>query len=253
MSTCQLHIDQRYRIHDVGLKHYIDWPAGFPIRPFWRLYWNSRAGGQWESQGKTWQPDRHSLILIPPNVPVQRKLTRPLKHGYLHFSLGMPLDLCRDQVHMIRTLPDMPAVFGRILQEQCTQTSTFSITSLIGHALSQLPVDSWPLIPKDTRIVAMMSYMQANTHRLIPNSELARQCHLSEAGMIRRFTQLLGISPQAFFADLRLDEAARQLRQQQHQSIEQIADATGFYDRSHFSKRFTLRFGISPVEYRNAP
>lgn len=51
--------------------------------------------------------------------------------------------------------------------------------------------------------------------------------------------------------DLRIEEAARMLKEEPSLSISEIADRTGFCDLPAFSRAFKKTKGISPSEYRN--
>jgi len=244
---------ERIRIEDVGFGHYEKWPPSYPIRPFWRLYWTSRKGAVWESDGQCYEPDHRQLILTPPNVQLSRKLLKPLEHGFIHFSLGMPLDLHRGSVVVLKAMPQMRKVWQVVTDHDAGLHGQFTMGKLINHALMSVPFEEQTSLQRDQRFATLLRFMQENTHRQVPNTELAEFVHLSEAAMIRRFTQVVGKSPQSLFVEMRLDEAAGQLRRDSTVSIEKVAENTGFFDRSHFCKRFVDRFGITPVVYRKMP
>ena len=82
------------------------------------------------------------------------------------------------------------------------------------------------------------------------NRDLARLCHYSVEHFIRRFRALTGQTPAQFIIDARLRRASHDLIFSRD-SIESIAERTGFCDRAHFSKMFSARVGIPPAQYRN--
>ena len=246
-------INQRFRIITAERKRYTMWPKGYPKRPFWRLYWNAGPGGEWTSGSKTYQGSRKKLILIPPNLLVRRRLIKPHEHCYIHFSLGFPLDLYRGGVLEITAPQNIDQTMQCIAHESHSLRWQFVASTLINQVLAHLPQRNLSGLQLDSRIEALLIFMQLNTGRLITNDELAQQAHLSEPAMIRLFTQHLSRSPQAFFSDLRLDHASEMLRFRSDLTLEEIAEKTGFYDRSHFCKRFTLRYGITAAAYRKAP
>ena len=165
----------------------------------------------------------------------------------------MPLDLYRGDVLKLKTPAQMKQMAKVIAQKNMAIKWQLVVSELISYVLNRLPEKNLVELQMDARLEALLIFMQANTHRLLSNQELAQHCHLSEAAMIRLFSQQIGRSPQAFFSDMRLDQAAALLRQHPEDSIELIAEKTGFFDRSHFCKRFVTRYGISPVKYRKAP
>lgn len=72
---------------------------------------------------------------------------------------------------------------------------------------------------------------------------------------VRRFTaafqQAFGQSPWQYVMRVRLDEAARRLRNT-NESVTDIALTTGFATPSHFATAFARRFGMAPSRYRAA-
>lgn len=246
-------ISQQFRILTTQRVFHKVWPPSYPLRPFWRLYWSANPGTQWMSSAKTYKGGPHRLILIPPNISVHRKLTQPTDNFHIHFTLGIPLDLYQGEVQVLAA-PQNINQMTRIIADQTMTLHWRLVTSeLITHALVALPEKNLTNLQLDSRIEILLVFMQANTHRQISNDELAMQCHLSQPAMIRLFTRHLNRSPQAFFSDIRLGQAAAMLRQSTDLSIEKIAEKTGFYDRSHFCKRFTALYNITPAAYRKEP
>ena len=80
-------------------------------------------------------------------------------------------------------------------------------------------------------------------------SRLAEIAGISVAHLNRRFRQLLRLSPMEYVHSLRLHESKRLLATTD-QNIGQIAVAVGFYDQSHFTKRFRKATGMTPLMYR---
>jgi len=73
---------------------------------------------------------------------------------------------------------------------------------------------------------------------------------------VRRFTsafqQAFGLSPWQYVMRMRLDDAARRLRNTT-EPVTEVALATGFATPSHFATAFARRFGMPPSRYRAAP
>lgn len=246
-------VQQHIRVLATDRARYEKWPPSYPRRPFWRLFWNACRGAQWMEGRKIFEARPEVMILIPPGVEVQRKLMKPIDGFHLHFSMGMPLDLYHGEVIAVAAPEQVDSMTNCIAKEPQSPRWRFVVLELISHALAELSERTLANLRLDGRVETLLQYMQAHTHQPIRNDELARLCHLSEAAMIRLFTQHVGRSPQVFFRDLRLDEAAGLLRQRPEQSIDAIATRMGFVDRSHFSKRFAQRYGITPAAYRKTP
>jgi AraC-like DNA-binding protein len=80
---------------------------------------------------------------------------------------------------------------------------------------------------------------------------LARLANLSVPHFNRLFRKLLRLSPMDYVLSLRVQEAQRLLSTTQL-SLGDIAAATGFYDQSHFTKRFRKVTGLTPLHYRRS-
>ncbi len=80
-------------------------------------------------------------------------------------------------------------------------------------------------------------------------SQVAHEFHCSEQTFRKRFRQEVGISPQQFRLQRRLDHA-QELLMDDSQTLEQIADACAFCDQYHFSRMFKRHRSMSPGQFR---
>ena len=81
--------------------------------------------------------------------------------------------------------------------------------------------------------------------------DIAHAADLSRFHCSRRLLAYTGRPPMAYLMDLRLQEAALQLRGGDEPVVD-IAVACGFKDLGHFGRRFKAAFGLSPARYRAA-
>lgn len=78
--------------------------------------------------------------------------------------------------------------------------------------------------------------------------ELAAHCGCTACHLIRLFRRHRGMTPHAFLMDLRLRRAKSFIAL--GTAIADAAIDTGFTDQSHLTRRFAVRFGITPGAYR---
>jgi AraC family transcriptional regulator len=95
----------------------------------------------------------------------------------------------------------------------------------------------------------LADFIEANLARQISLGMLAQLACMSEYHLARMFRISFGMPPSAWIAARRV-ERARQLLKTTGQPLQQIADACGYADLSHFSHRFRDAVGAPPSRYR---
>lgn len=77
---------------------------------------------------------------------------------------------------------------------------------------------------------------------------LTSEVGISRAQLHRKMKEMTGISTSEFIRNIRLEQAARLLREQKI-NVTQVAYTVGFSNLAHFSTIFRKHFGMSPTEY----
>ena len=90
-------------------------------------------------------------------------------------------------------------------------------------------------------------YMHAHLEDSISLDDLAKIAGCSTYHLIRLFRKEMNITPHAYLIQLRL-ERARSLVDN-GESIGDAAFLSGFADQSHLTRKFKVRFGVSPGRY----
>lgn len=78
--------------------------------------------------------------------------------------------------------------------------------------------------------------------------QLATEVGLSRTHLQRKMKDITGLNVKEFVRNLRLEQAARMLREQKL-NVSQVAYSVGFSNLAHFSTVFRKHFGVSPSEY----
>lgn len=99
------------------------------------------------------------------------------------------------------------------------------------------------------RLAPAVKYLEQRFRDHIQLSELADFCGLSSTHVHRLFRRLLRMSPTEYLLALRLQEARRLLVTTDN-PLSVIAMDTGFFDQSHFTKRFRKMTGMTPTQFR---
>ncbi|UGQ49297.1 AraC family transcriptional regulator [Massilia endophytica] len=95
----------------------------------------------------------------------------------------------------------------------------------------------------------LSEYIEANLHQPITLGMLAELASLSEFHLARMFRVSFGMPPSSWIAARRI-ERARRLLKEGELPLQQIADACGYADLSHFGHRFRDALGASPSRFR---
>ena len=151
----------------------------------------------------------------------------------------------RNQVWLVPTIRGTPEWF---------LSSKSPLLGMNGEIIGLLGLMSPIGTPEDQRehfgdLQKVIEYVDANFVDEITAEGLAKMAGLSIPQFNRRFRQLLRISPMEYVLSLKIQEAQRLLTTTRN-SVGDIAAATGFYDQSHFTKRFRKVTGITPLTYR---
>jgi AraC-like DNA-binding protein len=78
--------------------------------------------------------------------------------------------------------------------------------------------------------------------------QLAAIAGLSPFHLCRVFRQTFGVPPHVYQTQVRILHAKKMLAN--GQSLSEIAQASGFYDQSHFGWHFKRLVGVTPASYR---
>ncbi|TLF82652.1 AraC family transcriptional regulator [Nocardia cyriacigeorgica] len=108
---------------------------------------------------------------------------------------------------------------------------------------------SWLTALRDPRIGTALSLLHASPQRRWTVEGLAREVHMSRPAFAREFKTLVGQSPLAYLSRVRVDLAAKLLRDTD-QRISDIGAAVGYTSEFTFSRAFSRERGIAPGKYR---
>ncbi len=97
----------------------------------------------------------------------------------------------------------------------------------------------------------LADYIEDNLARPITLGMLAQLACLSEFHLARMFRVSFGMPPSAWTAQRRIERACTLLRTTAL-PLQQVADACGYADLSHFGHRFRAALGAPPGQYRKA-
>ena len=116
-------------------------------------------------------------------------------------------------------------------------------------AVSSRPADKNQVRQPDPRIQFVKLRMEANSYGDVAVGEMAKTVGLSPERFGRLFKEEIGISPQGYLDNFRL-EKAKQCLETGGLSIKEIAASVGMSNVGEFCRNFKARYGLTPKEYR---
>jgi AraC-like DNA-binding protein len=232
------------------------WTYSSIYSPFWRLYYDFRAGHRVVFPEREVLLDPGSILLIPDQQLFHCVGVGPRPKLWLHFTC--PRRVAPDQ-RMPIELPVSPSALAvmKELKELIPDNAHDKHKPQILHASLALlhlvlsrPQIHW-LDHKPAKLHQCLQFIENHYGEVIAIPELARRVHMSERPFTRMFQKHQGISPSQHIRQVRVRAASNRLLHTQ-QSLEQIAEEVGLATRAYLTRVFTRSTGISPARYRRS-
>ncbi|MDJ0654739.1 MAG: AraC family transcriptional regulator [Xanthomonadales bacterium] len=99
------------------------------------------------------------------------------------------------------------------------------------------------------RLHQARQFIEDNFDSPICLDDMAASAFMSSAHFLRQFKQQFSITPYQYLTHCRL-QAAQKLLRNTEIAITDVVFASGFGNRSAFSRLFKERYGVSPMEFR---
>ena len=232
--------------------------------PFWRLYVHNRYGAELRQARGVMALKPNRLYLIPSWVRFQTSARNKVLQDYLHFYIaGLPPAVSRKFFNQPLLLPralaldqlctrwrtgfDSPSDFESLMIATSLAYAAFAgALASLSETGRQACFHAWV---QTSPIRAALDCIDQRLARPPKNPELARLCHLSTDRFIRKFNLTVGMTPAQYGLERRIAIASQWLTSTTR-TIEEIASASGFTDRFHFSRVFRTRLKIPPAAYR---
>jgi AraC-like DNA-binding protein len=255
---------QLFRVDSLPLDS--SWGTHAYQSPFWRFYQNDGDGMEIRCGGEGLSLPGKRLLIVPAEVSFSESATRKLDHFFIHFDwvgiTGVTLRVLFQAPIQMPELPDLEKNVeeiaallkeGREFDLSLICRVNGILYETLGRYLEGLPAEARERDMKQNRglepLLPALAYMEDSFSGPITNRRLAEMCYLSQNHFIRLFKNRLGRTPADYLLELRLRRAAQRLLFTDR-SVEQIAEESGFGNRSSFTRAFSRRMGTGPATYR---
>lgn len=238
------------RINRHNYQRIVKW--GWKGMDFYRLYYNFTPGAAIVYQGRRYELVPENIYLLPRMTSKDMfvaSMERPFRQFYIHFQLADNLP----GFHQVVVLPVVSQTielinhYVRVAElPEARHLRGLLAQTILNQTLLRLPDNCFMLGFKgDHRIKEVCEIISASPEKHLSNDELARIAGMSRNGFVRRFTSVIGESPQHYCRRKRV-ELACELFNAGWKDIDKVAEKSGFADRYHFSRIFKQISGSPP-------
>jgi transcriptional regulator GlxA family with amidase domain len=102
----------------------------------------------------------------------------------------------------------------------------------------------------DELVATAQQRIESNYHDTVTIEEMIKDIPSSRRNIVRRFKQVIGITPIEYLQHTRIEAAKKLLEQTAHQ-MNEVIFKTGYNDPKSFRKIFRKNVGMTPSEYRD--
>lgn len=219
---------------------------GPAVRNHWLLHYVVSGEGIFQIGEEVWSIRPGEMFVIPPYVETYYQADE--KDPWHYIWIGFTTDSTLPATLKPRMYcPGAGSIFEKM--KKCEGMELGKSAYLAARLwdlmsalleLERLPVD---------HIEKALNCMYSEYMNGIGVNEIARRLNLERSYFSTLFKKRMGVSPQAFLLDLRMENAAR-LMTQQGMSPTTAANSVGYSDIFNFSRMFKRKYGVSPREYK---
>ena len=220
----------------------------------WRLYHHDRSGA-----GVIFH-DEKRVELLPDYVyllPPSQHLGSYVRAGnpeqlFINFALDGCFFNTNEDVYPVKADHELKSLMTQ-LKNELKRSGLTPGSQLYASAVASLTLaqcrDMLGTALTDPRINAACRLMKEAPEYQWSNTEFARRFGFATNAFIRRFKEVVGLSPYQYLQHIRYSLAAR-LLETTDMNIAEIAEKVGINDKFHFSREFKRFNERSPSEHR---
>lgn len=191
-------------------------------------------------------------VVFKKGITYERKVTKPLTMYLFRYRSGN--DFFENSKIVFKDKGRIKSTIGMLEQlEDGFYYNDFECKkSLLSDIFTQYAIENKYTgsdLPEDKVIADALMEINKNFHRKINLEQMAKRSFLSYVQFSRRFKNSMGLTPQEYINNMRM-EKARYLLAESTVSVKKIAVECGFANEYYFSKFFKKYNSISPSEYR---
>ena len=223
--------------------------------------------GQLRIEGKTYDVEENQAFLLKPGLEAtyQADLEHPWVYAWIGFhglqSEKIVMNMGFTEGCFVVPVRDA-AVLGNYIEcmldhSRLNFADYLKRISYLGLFVSDMIEDvelprQQDHFSEDTYVNMAVDAMISNYEKPLKIAGIASQIGINRSYLSIIFKKKMGVSPQQFLVDFRLEKAAECLRETD-MPVRTIAMGVGYADPLTFSKAFKKKYGVNPTSYRENP
>jgi AraC-like DNA-binding protein len=243
-------------LHEAGHLARNDW-WNFPntLSPFWRLYFNARPGHKVVFPEAEFPLEPGHIVLIPDHQLFHSVGIRPVPHTWMTFQVArrlaprQPIPILlkptATERQLLRELAGDIAGMGAGDRDRVLHVSLALLHLLISRREIQ-----WQSRAPSEGLLRAIRHLEGQFTTPLKLPELARIAGLCTRGFAKAFKRHQGVTPGQYLTQIRVRQTA-ELLVRTGESLEIIAENTGFPNRYYLSRVFKRLTGDSPAHFRH--
>lgn len=219
------------------------------VRNYYLFHFILSGKGIFQKEDKKYVLKEDDMFIICPGESTKYEADSENPWHYVWVGFSSVLDLSKILTENVMHVPDLRHIFGDlILAKQITKNCEYYISAKIMELLCRLDKQDSEEDKTSLYVKKAAAYIRANYMKEVTVSGLASMLNLERSYFSSLFKREMGISPQSFIIDCRLNKAAELISLYKYR-VEDAAYACGYADPFNFSKMFKKKFLVSPREY----
>ncbi len=186
------------------------------------------------------------VVICPPHHSFRRKIIQPAEICMIKFKVAESFHILGKKIRVSNILRFNDDLFKL---ERCLFCDTLFDEPIFSHYCMDILYLAMDGMGENSNISFAKSYIEQNYDKEIFIGELAKQMGYSTPHLINKFKAYYGITPKAFFSQVRILKAKELLLTTDKLSRE-IAYFLGFSDALYFIRFFKKYTGVTPTQFR---
>ncbi len=236
-------------------------PGGFwgpSVHTYYNLHYVLSGKGEYTFKDKTYKLEKNHIFLIKPNMVIKQQadMDDPWAYSWISFEGSFSEELLSecgfgDGVYTMYC-PELYNLFDefRHIPHDKEISAIFlnaKLYTIIDRLMSLNNVKTYEN-PVSQYCIKAADYIQANYQSHITIDGIAKNLGIDRRYFSRIFTKHIGVSPQKYLVDYRLDKAKYLITSGDY-SVSEVASSVGYDDIFAFSKIFKKKYGVPPSKY----